>query len=87
MNISYGDYVRTKRHGHTGRAYTFERLTEANADWIRNLTIQPSLEEILGTWVGILCNGGGAVLTPMSQCEKIPPIEGFNHPYAQDHFK
>ena len=85
--IKFGDYVRTNRHGYMGRAYKIERLTPEHADWIRAQSIQPTLEEILGDWVGILCHDGGAVLSPISSCVKIPRIKGFNHVCAKEYFK
>jgi hypothetical protein len=90
--IRIGDFVQSDRHGHKGRVYGFERLNESAADWIRGLRVQPTLEQILGVWVNVLCDDptgrghGGAILTPISACTKIPPIEGFYHICGKDHF-
>lgn len=86
MSIQHGDYVATSRHGYRGRVYKFERLTNASQEWVDAQSIRPTIEEIQGEWVGILTDGGGAVLTPISACWKIPPIEGFKHPCAKEYF-
>lgn len=81
-----GDYVRSRNHGHTGRVYKFEYLTNEADWWVKVQSIQPTIEQIRGKWVGILCNKGGAVLVPIDTCEKIPAIKGFTHPCAKEHF-
>lgn len=89
--IKIGDYVQTSRRGIRGRAYKIGRLTEG-ADWIRGLTIPVTLEQIIGDWVGILCDDptgkghGGAILAPIDTCVKIPPIKGFYHICGKDEF-
>lgn len=91
--IKFGDYVRTSRHGNRGRVYKIERLGPESADWIRAQSIPVTLEQALGEWVGILCDDptgrghGGAVLSPIDSCTKIPTIKGFFHICGKDYFK
>lgn len=84
--INHGDYVTSSRHGHTGRAYKFEMLTNDDADWVAGLNIPLTIEDMQGRMVGILCDKGGAVSVPESSCKVIPAIDDFSHPYKDEHF-
>ncbi len=87
MKIKFGDYVTTTRHGYSGRAYRFCRLTNEDQDWASAQTIPVTIEQIQEEWVGILVHDGGSVLAPMSTCIIITPIKNFKHAYAKEYFK
>lgn len=84
--ISFGDYVTSSHHGHTGRAYKFEMLTEDDRDWIELQNIPLTIEDIQQPMIGILNHKGGAVSVPAASCTIIDDIEDFEHPYAEEHF-
>lgn len=84
--IERGAYVRSSRHGHEGRVYKFEKLTNEDADWVALQSIPYTLEEIQDTHVGILCHGGGSVSVPASTCEVVPTIEDFDNDYNEEYF-
>jgi hypothetical protein len=84
--IKFGDYVQTDRHGYRGRVYKFERLTNADQAWVDGQSLKVTIEDIQGEWVGILVHDGGAVLTPIASCRKIPTIKDFKHHCAKEHF-
>ena len=86
MSIKKGDFVKSNRHGHTGRVYDFERLTDADQDWVDMQTIPLTVEDLQGRFIRILIHDGGAVSVPESSCTKIKPIKEFWHPYANEHF-
>jgi len=84
--ISFGDYVESSRHGHKGRAYKFEMLTEDDRDWINGLNIPLTIEDIQGPMISILTHRGGSVSVPAGSCSIIPTIEDFEHNYAEEYF-
>lgn len=87
MGIEFGDSVVSSRHGHTGRVYGFEHLTDEDQGWIDMQSIPLTPEDIQGRFVRILCNGGGgAVSVPERSCHIIDPIEDFQHMYAEEYF-
>jgi hypothetical protein len=70
-----GDYVRTKRHGHTGRVTAVHHYCPEGAAW--QMGQEPPLPEGVadGKWVSILCpNDGGAIVTFADDCELIEPF-------------
>jgi hypothetical protein len=84
--IQHGDYVRSSRHGHEGRVYGFQKLTNDDADWVACQNIPLTIENLQERFVNILVHKGGAVMVPESSCEVIPTIKDFEHRDVEDHF-
>ena len=87
--IKLGDFVQSSNHEHEGRVYEIERPDSEWIDWLEGLNIQPTIRQVLGNYIGILCNEHGAVSVPEDTCTVIPPIEGFfrmfnDSPFAED---
>lgn len=80
-----GDYVRTKRHGHTGRVTDVHHYCPEDAAWQRGQ--EPPLPKgvVDGKWVSILCRDGGAVVTFADDCETIEPFV-LNNTYEAMYF-
>jgi hypothetical protein len=86
--IVLGDYVRTpNRHDHMGRVYMVHHTCPESPGWVKGLSIPVPEEKLLQPWVSILQHGGGAVVVPISDAVRIPPIPGFTHTYASMYFR
>ena len=79
--VRLGSYVRTSRHGYTGRVYEIHDHCPESAEWIRGqeIPLEGEYAEGLGTWYSILVHDGGAVVVPADSVELIDPIEGFDN--------
>ena len=86
QRIAFGDYVESDRHGHQGRVYKFEMLTNSDASWLAGLSVPITIEETQEPMICILCHDGGAVSVPAASCSIIPDIKDFTHLYAEDYF-
>lgn len=80
-----GSYVRTSRHGYTGRVYQVHDRCPEGAAWRmgQSVALEGKYAEGRGTWYSILVHPAGAVVVPADSVEVIEPIAGFDN---RDHF-
>lgn len=84
-DLFLGQYVRTTRHGYTGRVVQRHYSCPETADWIASQSLPLTPEQVDGPWVSILVHDGGAIVTPEDSVEVIPRFV-FRHRDRDDYF-
>lgn len=74
MTVYLGDYVATTKHRNRGRVHGIHHSCPENEGWLQMQTPPITDAERKEPWVSVLCDGGGAVVVPMSDCTAIAPF-------------
>lgn len=69
-----GDYVKTKKHGHTGRITDIHGVCPESQWWIDGQKIPVTKDELSGLWYSILCEPAGAAVVSESDLVKVKPF-------------
>ncbi len=77
-SVVLGDYVQENRYGRRGRITQIHFQCPQGAAWQMGQEIPLTDEEINSRWVSILVDGGGAMVTPMTDCEIVEPFDFTN---------